>query len=275
LYFQIIEKVAMDFPANPVNKPGYVLEFSDEFESTALDSKKWFPYLLPHWSSLERSKARYSVSDGSLKLFVEEKQKPWIDGGDRASNIQTAHFSGAKGSQVGQFRHYNPAFVVTEDLPTVQHYTPRFGYFETRLKAVPIVGYHVALWMIGFNEGQAGEIRAFEIHGANVGKEKSRLDYGILRWDDPTLNEECYEDYLPMNAADYHVYALEWTPTNVDFYVDNVKLRSLSQAPQYPMQFMLGIYERPHELRSEDSHLPFPRVCEVDYFRGYQPIGGY
>jgi Glycosyl hydrolases family 16 len=227
------------------------------------------------WNSLEKSKARFRVSDGSLKLLIEENQEPWIDGGDRASNLQTAHFSGAKGSQVGQFRHYNLEFIVTQDIAPVQHYTPRFGYFETRLKAVPVVGYHVALWMIGFDEPQAGEIRCFEIHGGNVTMEKSRVDYGILCWDDPTLYEEIYEDYLPMNAADYHIYGVERRPKQVDFYVDNVKLRTLHQSPQYPMQFMLGVYERPHEVRAEDSGIPFPRVCEVDYFRGYQPIGGY
>jgi Glycosyl hydrolases family 16 len=265
----------MDFPANDKDKPGYAPQFSDEFEGTELDNSRWFPYLLPHWSSLERSKARFKVSDGSLKLLVEKNQEPWIDGGDRASNLQTAHFSGAKGSQIGQFRHYNPKFVVSEDIPPVQHYTPLFGYFETRLKALPVVGYHVALWMIGFDEPHAGEIRVFEIHGGNVGREKSRVDYGILCWDDPSLQEECYQDYLPINAANYHIYGVEWTPRQVDFYVDNVKLRTLQQSPQYPMQFMLGVYERPHEVRSEDSGIPFPRVCEVDYFRGYQPIGGY
>jgi hypothetical protein len=265
----------MDFPANPKDKPGYVLEFSDEFEGVELDTSKWFPYLLPHWSSLERSKAHFKVGDGSLKLLVEKNHESWGDGSDKASNLQTAHFSGEKGSHVGQFRHYNPAFKVTENLPVVQNYTPQFGYFETRIKAVPVVGYHIALWMIGFDEPQAGEIRCFEIHGGNVSTERSRVDYGILKWDDSNLREELYEDWLPIHAADYHIYAVEWAPKHIDFYVDNVKLQSVKQSPQYPMQFMLGIYERPHEVRAEDAHIPFPRVCNVDYFRAYQPIKGY
>ena len=265
----------MDFPPNPKDKPGYVLEFFDEFEDNHLDTTKWYPYLLPHWSSLERSAARIEVGDGSLKLRIEEDQTPWVDGGERASNLQTVHFSGAKGSRIGQFRHYNPEFVVTQDLPPVRHYTPLFGLFETRLKAVPVVGYHVALWMIGFDEPNAGEIRVFEIHGGNIGVERSRVDYGILTWDDPKLREELYEDYLLINAAEYNIYAVEWTPTHVDFYVNNTKLRTVQQSPQYPMPFMLGIYERPHEVREEDRHIPFPRVCEVDYFRAYRPLGGY
>ena len=262
----------MDFPANPKEKPGYHLEFSDEFDGSDLDLEKWFPFMLPHWSNLKAAAAKYEVGGGSLKLLITQDQGRWIDGGDRASNLQTGHFSGPKGSGVGQFR-YDPGFVVTEDIENVQTYTPRFGYFETRIKAVPIIGYHVALWTIGFDAAPAGEIRVFEIHGGNISPERSRIDYGLLQWNDPTLREECFEHHLPINAAEYHVYGVEWTPDCIDFFVDNTKVRSIQQSPQYPMQFMLGVYERPHEILK--PHQGPPRVCEVDYFRGYQPVTGY
>jgi hypothetical protein len=266
----------MDFPPNPREKPGYTLEFSDEFDGSALDQGKWFPHLLPHWSSLERSAARYAVRAGRLELRIDRDQNPWIEASDRASNLQTAHFSGPKGSRIGQFPWYDPErLVVTDDIPVVRHYTPRFGYFETRIRAVPVVGYHIALWMIGFDTAQAGEIRVFEVHGMNVSAQQSRVDYGILRWNDAALHDELHEDWLALNAAEFHVYGVEWTPTRVDFFVDNIKLRTMHQSPQYKMQFMLGLYERPHELRAEDARIPFPRACEVDYFRAYQPIGGY
>ena len=37
-----------DFPPNPPEKPGYVLEFADAFDGEALDTEKWLPYYLPH-----------------------------------------------------------------------------------------------------------------------------------------------------------------------------------------------------------------------------------
>jgi hypothetical protein len=46
---------AGDFPANPLEKPGYTLEFHDEFDGTELDPEKWLPYYLPHWSSWAQS----------------------------------------------------------------------------------------------------------------------------------------------------------------------------------------------------------------------------
>jgi Glycosyl hydrolases family 16 len=263
----------MDFPANSKEKPGYHLEFCDEFEGSDLDRAKWFPYMLPHWSDLTTSAARFEVGDGTLKLLITQDQQPWLSGSDRASNLQTGHFSGPKGSDVGQFKVDPKFIVVTEDVPTLQTYTPQFGYFETRIKAVPIVGYHIALWMIGFDAEEAGEIRVFEIHGGQISMERSRIDYGVLRWNDPELQEECFEDHLHINAAEYHVYGVEWTPKRIDFFVDNTKVRTIQQSPQYPMQFMLGVYERPHEIL--EPHQGSPRVCEVDYFRGYQPIAGY
>jgi hypothetical protein len=263
----------MDFPANNIEKPGYRLEFSDEFESDKLDQTKWFPHMLPHWSTLEDSAARYRLENGSLKLLIEQDQKVWMVNSDRASNLQTAHYSGTKGSKIGQFGYY-PDAVVTANLPIVKNYTPQFGHFETRIKAVPVVGYHIALWMIGFDAPQAGEIRVFEIHGGNINLTQSRVDYDILAWNDPALHDECFEDQLNINAAEYHVYAIDWTPTHVDFFVNNMKIRRINQSPQYPMQFMLGVYERPFEIL-EHSPNDFPRVCEVDYFRGYQPIRGY
>jgi hypothetical protein len=266
---------SMDTPPNPLEKPGYVLEFADEFDSDGLDRTKWFPYMLPHWSTLEASAARYTVSDGSLKLLIERNQGVWLAGSDRASNVQTGHYSGAVGSADGQFPHY-PARRVTAALEPLRLYTPRFGYVETRLKAVPVVGYHVALWLIGFEPDGTGEIRGFELHGGNISPARSRVDCGVLAWNDPALRDECYEDWVTINAAEYHVYALEWTPTTVSFFVDGTKLRTVKQSPQYEMQFMLGVYERPHEVLANDHEtIAYPRVCEVDYVRAYQPINGY
>ena len=79
-----------DFPANPINKPGYILEWNDEFEGAELDSSKWLPYYLPQWSSRERSAPKYSFRDGALVLQITEDQQPWcpeFDGEVKASSI--------------------------------------------------------------------------------------------------------------------------------------------------------------------------------------------
>jgi hypothetical protein len=253
-------------------RPGYELDFEDDFDGPDLDRTKWFPYMLPHWSSMARSAARYEVAAGILRLLIERDHERWRDGADRASNLATGSHAGPMGSDIGLFR-FDPTLTVTDDVPEIRNYAPRFGYFETRIRAVPVVGYHVALWMTGVEAAAAGEIRVFEIHGANVRQSGSRIDYGILRWDDPDLRDELYEDPLPIDASEFHTYAVEWTPRQVAFFVDDRERRRVDQSPQYPMQFMLGIYERPEEVVAGGGPEPWPRVMEVDWFRGYRRTG--
>jgi Glycosyl hydrolases family 16 len=251
---------------------GYLLVFEDTFEGHALDRSKWFPFMLPHWTDNASSAARYQVEAGLLKLQIDQDQTPWLPtlpGCDRASNLQTGQFSGAKGSTDGQFR-FDPAARITQNLPRFAGYTPQYGYFEIRLRALPVTGYHTALWMIGCDEPHAGEIRIFELHGHNITPDRSRVDYGILKWDDPVLTQDLYEDWVNIDASQFHVYGCEWTPEFVEISVDGAPLRRIAQSPAYRMQFMLGLYETPGRLRAEDAHIPWPRQCEVDYFRGYR-----
>ena len=261
----------MDFPANSKERGGYALDFSEEFDGAELDRSRWYPYMLPHWSSASASVAHYGLADGRIKLLIEEDQEVWRPDGDRVSNLQTGHFSGPKGSDVGQFR-VDPAFVVTTDLPVFEGYVPRFGYFETRVKATPVGGCHTALWMIGFDTMEAGEIQVFEIHGRNIGTERSRVDHGVLPWSDPSLVDERHQAWLPIDASEYHVYGVDWTPRHIDFCVDNARVRRLEQSPQYPMQFMLGVYETPSETPGRATAATYPIACEVDYFRGYRRV---
>ncbi|MEJ2600430.1 MAG: glycoside hydrolase family 16 protein [Anaerolineales bacterium] len=142
------------FPPNPVDKPGYRLEFNDNFRGESLDTSKWLPFYLPQWSNRQLAAARYSLSSNGLRLLIERDQQPWCpgyDGAVRVSSLQTGCYSGPLGSPIGQHR-FNPELVVTEWQPTLKLYTPHYGYFETRLKALPIPGYMVALWMIGFEQ---------------------------------------------------------------------------------------------------------------------------
>ncbi len=124
-------------------------------------------------------------------LHIEADQQPWCpdyDGDLRVSSVQTGCFSGSVGSTVGQHK-FNPNLVVTEAQPTLKHYTPHYGYFETRLKAVPIPGYMVALWMIGFEERpeQSAEICICEIFGRQVTVQTSQIGYAFILLMTPRL----------------------------------------------------------------------------------------
>jgi len=271
-----------DFPANPSQKKGYVLEFQDEFDGPTLDTGKWFPYYLPHWSSRARSSPNYVFKDGNLVLQITRDQQPWcpeFDGDIRCSSIQTGAFAGPVGSKIGQLQ-FNPALVVREAQDNVRTYTPQYGYFELRAKGLNASAANASLWMIGYEDRpeKSGEIAIFELGGSLSGAESSGVRFGVHPWGDPTLKDEFFEEWLPINSANYHIYAVEWTPTHIDFYVDNVKLKTLQQSPRYPMQFMLSLYEHPSGeswTGVYDPSAPYPKEFRIDYFRAYQPENGY
>jgi hypothetical protein len=273
---------AADVPANPLEKPGYTLEFHDEFAAGGLDQGKWLPFHLPQWSSRARSAPIYELRDNTLVLQITAGQEPWcpeFDGPNRCSSLQTGVFSGPAGSTVGQHR-FSAACVVREAQEPRRTYTPQYGYFEIRARAVANPLNHVALWMIGYEDApeRSGEIAIMEIMGAGVTPEGSRIGYGVHPWGDPALADAFYEDELPLDASGFHIYAAEWTPSQIDFYVDNAQIRTLHQSPAYPMQLMLGIYERPRQEGGaivRDHADRYPKEFVVDYVRVYQPAGGY
>lgn len=271
-----------DFPANPLDKPGYILEFHDEFGKSTLDVTKWLPFYLPHWSSKATSAPYYKIAEGVLTLQIVEGQAPWcpeFDGEVRCSGIQTGSFSGALGSAIGQLR-FSEACRVREVQENCNLYTPHYGYIEIRARGLQSAGNHASLFMIGYEAEphQSGEICLFEIVGSRTTNESSIIGYGVHPWYDPTLKEEFFEERFAFDASDFHIYAVEWTPTHLDFYIDNLKIRTIVQAIGYPMQFMLTIYEHPFEgawTGPYDPTAPYPKTFDVDYLRVYQPVEGY
>src|SRR5690242_16367432 len=119
--------LSVDVPANPIEKPGYRLEFHDEFEHHELDQTRWLPFYLPQWSSRARSVPSYRLRDKQLILQIDHDQAPWcpeFDGDNRCSSIQTGVFSGPVGSSIGQHR-FSPSCVVREAQEPLRTYTPQ------------------------------------------------------------------------------------------------------------------------------------------------------
>ncbi|HEY2949800.1 MAG TPA: glycoside hydrolase family 16 protein [Micromonosporaceae bacterium] len=257
---------------------GYELEFEDAFEGDRLDDRRWFPYHLPHWSSRTAAAARYALGDGTLRLLIERDQPPWcpeFDGAVRVSSLQTGVFAGLAGSAVGQHR-FNPDAVVREEQRDLRLYTPQYGLFELRARACDDPRTMVALWMIGYEDEptRSAEICICEIFGRDVTAKHTRVGMGVHPFGDPAVRDEFAVETLPIDARRFHVYAAEWTPERVSFSVDARPVRTVRQSPDYPMQFMLGIYEFPDDVGVDESAPPrrYPKEFVVDYFRAYRPI---
>ncbi|MEU7693982.1 glycoside hydrolase family 16 protein [Microbispora hainanensis] len=269
------------YALDPAAKAGYVLEFEDTFDGDELDESRWIPRYLPQWTTRAASAARYRVADGHLRLLIEEDQPPWspeMEGRMRVSSLQTGVFSGPVGSAVGQHGRGGRA-VVREAQDEARLYTPHFGLIEMRARATDDPRAMVALWMIGFEDApeRSAEICVCEIFGRDVRPDATAVGMGVHPFGDPTITDEFAAEVLPIDAREFHVYAAEWTPDRVTFFVDGRHVKTIRQSPDYPMQLMLGIYEfpdLPDALGAEGPERvgPYPKEFVVDYVRGYRPV---
>jgi hypothetical protein len=202
---------------------GYELAFEEDFAGPVLDPGKWVAHYLPHWTTPQRSAARYELRPGLLRLRIDADQPAWrVDDGElRVSNIQTGTFSGAAGSPVGQHRHRADLTVETTQ-PTRRLYTPSAGLCEAVLRASPDPNCMLAFWLVGFEEEspeQSGEICVGELFGNAVGPGRSRVRIGVKAHHDPRLRDDMEDVALDLDATDWHAYAAEWTAERIRFFV--------------------------------------------------------
>ena len=246
----------------------------DEFDDPSLDQRIWLPNYLPHWSSRSASAARYLLTEGTLRLLIEPGQAPWcpeFDGWLRVSSLQTGAWAGPVGSSAGQHR-FRSGLVVREEQPPVSLYTPQYGLFEARLKAIDDPDSMVALWMIGYEDEprRSAEICICEIFGREMTAVDTAIGMGVRAFGDPTIVDEFDAPRLPIDAREFHTYAAEWTPGHVAFYVDDRLVRVVHQSPDYPMQFMLSAYEFADGPDLPSPAESYPKAFVVDWFRGYR-----
>lgn len=63
----------------------------DDFTGPSLDERRWLAHYLPHWTTPDRSAARYEFVEDGLRLRIDHDQPAWReeDGPMRVSNLQT------------------------------------------------------------------------------------------------------------------------------------------------------------------------------------------
>jgi hypothetical protein len=256
--------------AGRLDRDAYVLELDERFTSKRLDASRWVPHYLPHWTTAERSAARFDMGNGLLRLRIDLDQPEWreADGGMRVSNLQTGTWSGPLGSARGQHRHVEGLTVVSPQ-PDRPLYTPLAGLVEVEMRTTVDPTTLLAFWLIGFEKDSpddSGEICVVELFGDSVGTETSELSIGVKAHHDPRLRDDMARVTMPLDATAWHTYSAEWDAGRVRFYVDDDLVRSVDQGVAYPMQLMVDLFE----FRSAATEGPYPKSGDVRAVRGYR-----
>lgn len=199
-------------PTNPDDTDKIVyteadLKWEDDFEGTSLNTKYWNVEAHdPGW-----------VNNESQKYVSEEENKTTqnITVKDGYLTIQARKDTDANGNTT-----YTSGRINTQNKQNFQ-----YGKFEARIKVPYGNAFLPAFWMMPADESlygqwpKCGEIDIMEV----LGGKDTKTSYSTLHFGEPhTESQGTYKlkDGVKDFAEDFHVYACEWDPGEIRFYVD-------------------------------------------------------
>jgi beta-glucanase (GH16 family) len=170
-------------------------------------------------------------------------------------------------------------------IETRGHFEQQYGRMEARMKIPTGQGIWPAFWMLGNNFDQVGWPDCGEIDiMENIGNEKTMV-HGTLHGPGYSGDKPLTASYtLPRGQQvfdDYHVYALEWEPKAIRFYMDGVlyETRTPQDVPgktwafNHPFFVLFDLAVGGNWPGPPDSQTVFPATMFVDYVRVYQRAG--
>jgi beta-glucanase (GH16 family) len=246
---------------------GWHLSWSDEFngpDGSAVDSSKWV---------LETGGGGWGNNE--LESYTARPQNAFLQGGHLVIKALEEKYTGADGIP----RNYTSARLKTQG-----KFSQAYGRFEARIKIPRGQGIWPAFWMLGDNIEKVpwpsgGEIDIME----NIGKEPSMV-HGTIHGPGYSGDKGIGSPYAlsadQKFADDFHLYAVEWEPDAIRFYVDDhlYATRAPAELPKgtkwvydHPFFMLLNVAVGGDWPGNPDSTTVFPQTMLVDYVRVYQP----
>lgn len=233
----------------------------DERFAHGLDPAVWTPAYLPAWSSRAEAAATWSVDGEGLHLTIPPEQPLWCAGDHepalRVSGVQSANRSGPVGSTDGQ-QPFREGQVVREAQPTVLGFTPGDGVVEVEARARIGPAAMFSAWLIGLEDApeRCGEICLVEVFGDTVVGAHAAVGSGIKAFRDPHLVDDFVAEPRDLDVTAWHTYAAHRHAGSVAFTIDGVTTRTLYQAPDYPMQLMIAVFDFPEHSAHDPADVP-------------------
>ncbi len=217
----------------------------ERFAGGALDETVWTAAYLPAWSSARAAAATHEVVAEGLRLTMPPAQPLWCpdlhEEPLRVSAIQSGNWSGPAGSTRGQ-QPFREGLVVREAQAPRWGFTPRYGRVEVE-------------------PDDCGEICLVEVFGDTLADGPvAAVGQGIKRIRDPRLREDFVAEPRPIDVTEMHVYGVDWRPGGVGFRIDGELVRTVPQAPDYPMQLIVGVFDFPRRAAPARDDVPTPEL---------------
>jgi len=192
--------------------------------------------------------------------------------------VITAMHQAAYACSDGTTRDYTSARLKTQGL-----FSQAYGRFEARIKIPAGQGMWPAFWMLGNDIDTVGWPKCGEIDiTENIGNEPDTV-HGSLHSSSTVaqISDASAPFNLPAGqnfADDFHLYAVEWEPGTVRFYVDSNLYATFTQSQwpaggtwsfDHPFFILLNVAVGGSWPGSPDATTVFPQQMLVDYVRVY------
>src|SRR2546428_10263829 len=253
----------------PPPATGFKLVWSDEFngaDGSSPDASKW---------TFDTGVGGNDWGNNELETYTNRTKNAQIQGGNL---VITAVKETYADPSDGVIRNYTSARLKTQGL-----FSQAYGRFEARIKIPAGQGVWPAFWMLGSNITSVGWPNCGEIDiMENIGKEPGTV-HGSLHG--PSTSGPTSDLSAPFSfpagqnfAADFHLYAVEWEPGTVRFYVDSNLYATFTQSQwpaggsssfDHPCVLLLNVAVGGNWPGSPDATAVFPQEMLVDYVRVY------
>ncbi len=155
-----------------------------------------------------------------------------------------------------------------------------YGLFEARIRLPAGQGLWPAFWLLGANVGQVGWPQSGEIDVMeNKGSEPSRV-HGSLHGPGYSTQTYLTHIYALTNGRftdDFHVFAVEWSSTEIRWYVDGLQFFSVAKSSvsnrwvfDHPFYLIINLAIGGDFSGAPGHSTTFPQSLLVDYVRVYQ-----
>ncbi|MCL6524836.1 MAG: glycoside hydrolase family 16 protein [Thermoflavifilum sp.] len=239
----------------------YRLVWHDEFDYQGLpDSLKWnyeVGYIRNHeWQYYTHARWENAHVDSGMLIIEARRDSAMINGAIRP--------------------------ITSASLTTYGKASWTYGRIEIRAQLPAGRGTWPAIWMLGndihvVGWPACGEIDIMEHVGFDPGKIHGSIHTAAYNW--PHNTQKTAVINVPDCMNQFHVYAIEWTPEQIDFYVDSTKYLTFKNEHKTEAEWP---FDKPCYLilniaiggdwggqHGVDPQI-FPATMKIDYVRVYQ-----
>jgi beta-glucanase (GH16 family) len=253
-------------PSASRSKPNgdWVLTWSDEFNGptgSSPDTTKW---------AIESGGGGWGNQE--LEYYTPRRENLRLENGNLVIDALREEFTGSDGVK----RDYTSARLIT-----LGRFSQKYGRFEAHIQLPYGRGLWPAFWLLGDNFSSAGWPACGEIDiMENVGSERSTV-HGTLHGPGYFAGGGVTSAYTLSQGRfsdSFHVFAAEWEPQVIRFYVDDVlyATRMPADLPKggrwvfdHPFFLILNLAVGGNFPGSPDASTMFPQRMLVDYVRVY------